>query len=961
MVGYSKSFLPDRFFRFIKHSISGLNKIDFRIKRMKLNVLIPKMVIMLVMMMFFGILHLSAQSNDDCLMCHDDPSLTSEKPGKKISRYVPANALDHSVHKSVTCASCHTDAAVEDFPHSETLNPVDCGTCHKDAKDQYLRGVHGRAFLANEKYAPSCKECHGTHEILKSADPKSRTYKMNIPVLCGSCHKEGAPVARNYNISEHNILENYSQGIHGQGLYKKGLVVSATCNDCHGNHLILPHTNASSSISPKNIASTCMKCHARIEDVHVKVINKELWEKKPGAIPACTSCHPPHKVEMQNIISNISDKTCLKCHDKEETHKIVNDKVISLKVSVGDLAVSSHKNITCVKCHSDVTVHAVRPCETVGKVDCSACHAEESDIYFSSGHGQAYFNKKENAPYCTDCHGTHLVKPKTDESSPTYRSSIPKLCGECHRKGGKAVEGTNLHEIDAFNDYSTSVHGRSLVEKGLLSAAVCTDCHTSHFVLKASDPKSSVSPKNIAATCGSCHKGIYNEYIASDHAYREDNGNLKYPTCETCHTAHNMSEVHQDKFMSEITIQCGKCHSDLAESYLETYHGKVYQLGYMQAARCSDCHGAHNILNRHNPKSSIAPQNIVATCQKCHADANQKFTGYLTHATHSNKSKFPWLYYTFWAMTSLLVSVFIFFGIHTLLWLPRSIDAMRKKKKHEKETGDKVYIRRFTKNQRITHLFVIVSFLSLAFTGMLLKFAYMDWAKFYANLIGGAHVAGIIHRFAAVITFGYFAYHVFSLVKLKMSKKQNLNGFIFGSNSLMFNRQDLRDFWASVKWFVGRGPRPTYGRWTYWEKFDYMAVFWGVVVIGSTGLVLWFPVFFTRIFPGWLINVAQIIHSDEALLAVGFIFTIHFFNTHLRPESFPMDTVIFTGHVELEEYKADRPREYEELEKSGMLESVVVKKEFTKKQMRLVKIFGYIFLFTGLIQVIFIIYSLLSH
>jgi predicted CXXCH cytochrome family protein len=926
-----------------------------------LNFRSSQRLLFLTFLLLLAASKLSAQTNDDCLTCHDDPSLTKERSGKKVSLYIKPTVLDHSVHKSVLCASCHTDAAVAEFPHPETLKPVDCGTCHADAKDKYLRGIHGRAFLANEKYAPTCKECHGTHEILKSADPKSRTYKMNIPILCGSCHKEGAPVARAYNISEHNILENYSEGIHGQGLYKKGLIVSATCNNCHGNHLILPHTNAASSTSPNNIAATCMQCHARIEDVHTKVINKELWESKPGAIPACTSCHPPHKVELKNLISTISDNTCLKCHTSADTHKTVNGKVISLKVEVGDLAVSTHKNITCVKCHSDVTIHLTRPCETAGKVDCSACHAEQSDIYFASGHGQAYFNKKENAPYCTDCHGSHLVKPKTDESSPIYRSSIPKLCGGCHRTGGKAVEGTNLKEKDAFHDYSQSVHGRSLSEKGLLSVAVCTDCHTSHSELKESDPRSSVNPKNVAATCGNCHKGIYNQYLASDHAYREEKGDVKYPTCATCHTAHNMSEVHKDKFMAEITAQCGKCHAELAKSYLETYHGKVYQLGYLQAARCSDCHGAHSIYKLQNPKSSVGPENIIATCQKCHADASKKFTGYLTHATHNNKTKFPWLYYTFWAMTTLLVSVFIFFGIHTLLWLPRSIEAMRNKKKHEKETGDKVYIRRFTKNQRITHLFVIVSFLSLAFTGMLLKFAFMDWAKFYAKLIGGAQVAGIIHRIAAVITFGYFAYHVFSLVKMKISKKQNLSGFIFGYNSLMFNLQDLHDFWATMKWFVGKGPRPQYGRWTYWEKFDYMAVFWGVVVIGSTGLILWFPVFFTAILPGWVINVAMIIHSDEALLAVGFIFTIHFFNTHLRPESFPMDTVVFTGHVLLDEYKADRPREFEDLEKTGMLESVTVKKDFTKKQMRIVKVFGYIFLFTGIIQVIFIIYSLLFH
>ncbi len=956
MAGYSKLY-----FRSLKSLVSELQEEIARKSAWFSFFEFSGKIILLLALMLLVTNNLPAQSKDDCLSCHNDPSITSEKPGKKVSLYVPANALDHSVHKNIDCGACHTDAVVADYPHPAILKPVNCGSCHESERDQYFKGVHGHAFLANEKYAPDCKECHGTHQILSSQDPKSRTYKMNIPFLCGSCHKEGAPVSRTYNISEHNILENYSEGIHGQGLFKKGLIVTATCNNCHGNHLILPHTNEASSISPKNIAATCMQCHARIEDVHVKVINKELWEKKPGAIPACTSCHPPHKVELKNLIATISDNTCLKCHDKEETHKIVNDKVVSLKVDVSDLAGSTHKNITCVKCHSDVTANMARPCTTAGKVDCSNCHAQESEIYFSSGHGQAYFNKNENAPYCTDCHGTHSIKPKSDESSPVYRSSIPKLCGQCHRKGGKATKGTNLHEVDAFHDYSTSVHGRSLVEKGLLSVAVCTDCHTTHFNLKASDPRSSVNPKNVAATCGNCHKGIYNQYITSDHAYRETTDGLKYPTCETCHTAHNMSEVHQDKFMAEITIQCGKCHTKLAETYMETYHGKAYQLGYMEAARCSDCHGAHNILNRHNPKSSIAPQNIVATCQKCHADANKKFTGYLTHATHSNKSEFPWLYYTFWAMTSLLVSVFIFFGLHTLLWLPRSIDAMRKKKKHEKEVGDKVYIRRFTKSQRITHIFVIISFLSLAFTGMLLKFAYMEWAKIFVKIIGGAQNAGVIHRFAAVVTFGYFGYHVFSLVKMKISKKQNLTGFIFGPNTLMFNGQDLKDFWASVKWFVGRGPRPQYGRWTYWEKFDYMAVFWGVVVIGSTGLILWFPVFFTMILPGWVINVAQIIHSDEALLAVGFIFTIHFFNTHLRPESFPMDTVIFTGHVELEEYKADRPREFEDLEKSGMLEHVTVKTEFTKKQMRLVKVFGYLFLFTGIVQIIFIIYSLLFH
>jgi predicted CXXCH cytochrome family protein len=918
-------------------------------------------LLLVFVFLFFGNFQALSQTNDDCLSCHNDPELSKIRSGKKVSLYVKPEALNNSVHSSLECTFCHSEAAVSDFPHPENLAPVNCGDCHDAAMNEYMEGIHGAAFKRNDRNAPTCKECHGSHQVINPQDPKSKTYKMNIPVLCGQCHKEGAPVARGYNVSQHNILENYSQGTHGVGLYQKGLIVTATCNNCHGNHKILPHTNLNSMVSRKNIAATCMTCHARIEDVHVKIINRTLWEKSPGAIPACTDCHPPHKVELRNVLENITDKTCLVCHEREGVHKVVDGKEVSLKVEVSNIANSVHKSITCVKCHSDITPNITRPCETAEKVDCSSCHAEVADIYASSGHGQAYSRKQENAPYCTECHGTHLVKSKSDETSPVFRSAVPGLCGKCHQNNGKALIGTDLKEKDALHDYSTSVHGKSLEEKGLLSAAICTDCHTTHHNLKESDVLSSVNPKNLAATCGKCHKGIYDQFEASDHGYKEEYKDLKLPTCESCHTAHKITNVHEDKFMAEITDQCGKCHAQLAETYLQTYHGKVHQLGYQQAARCSDCHGAHNIYKMDNPKSTISPRNIVKTCQKCHADANMKFAGYLSHATHYNKAKFPWLYYTFWAMTTLLLSVFLIFGLHTLLWFPRSVAHMIKKRKHAKIEGKQKYIRRFTQTQRITHLFVIVSFITLALTGMILKFAYMDWAKFLAKLIGGAHVAGVFHRIAAVVTFGYFIYHVISLFKVKKTKGLKLKNFIFGSNTLMFNKQDVKDFWASMKWFVGAGKRPLYGRWTYWEKFDYFAVFWGVAIIGFTGLMLWFPEFFTKLFPGWFINIAQIIHSDEALLAVGFIFTIHFFNTHLRPESFPMDTVIFTGLVPLEEYKHDRPRDYERLVQSGKLEKYVIEIEFSKKKMRLIKTFGFLALGAGTILIVLIIYSLIFH
>ena len=896
-------------------------------------------------------------TNEDCQMCHSDPELTTEQHGRSVSLYINFDKFGRSVHKDLECISCHTDADVEEFPHPEKLEKVDCANCHDQESEAFMASIHGFALKRGQPYAPTCSECHGSHYILPPKNPKSRTYKMNIPVLCGTCHREGAPVARTYNIPEKDILSHYSQSIHGEGLFKRGLIVTATCNDCHGNHLILPHTNPKSTISAKNIAKTCTYCHARIEQVHVKIIKGELWEKEPGAIPACTDCHQPHQVSRANLVLRTSDRECLTCHQKPDIHKTVDGKQKSLTVKKEDLHNSVHKNIPCVKCHSDIDPRRHRPCETAGRVDCSKCHADIAEQYFESNHGQAYFTKNPKAPYCTDCHGKHKILSHLDERDRTYRTNVPKLCTDCHDKksASDTLETRAGHHI--LVDYSRSVHGMGLIKKGLLPSAICTDCHTSHYILKSEDPRSTVNYKNVAATCATCHRGIYNQFIKSIHSPTVTKTDKRLPTCEDCHSAHKIEDIQQDKFLTEVTRQCGSCHEDLAKTYFETLHGKAYTLGYLNAAKCSDCHGAHDITKVDDPNSHVGYNNVLKTCQKCHPDANRQFTGYLTHATHHDKAKYPVLHFTFWAMTFLLIGVFSFFGLHTLLWLPRSYRHLKEKRKAEK-IHKRYYIQRFSYSQRLIHFFVILSFVALALTGMMLKFANMPWAQVLANLLGGVAVAGAIHRIAAVVTFGYFFAHIVSLIKIKRERKISWFKLVFGKNSMMFNAKDLNDFWGSIKWFLGLGPRPDYGRWTYWEKFDYFAVFWGVAVIGLSGLMLWFPEMFTKILPGWVINVAAIIHSDEALLAVGFIFTIHFFNTHLRPESFPIDPVIFTGLVPLNEYKEDRPEEYKKLKESGQLKHVVKLTDIPPRKMLLVRIFGYSMLALGITMIILIIFSM---
>jgi cytochrome b subunit of formate dehydrogenase len=264
---------------------------------------------------------------------------------------------------------------------------------------------------------------------------------------------------------------------------------------------------------------------------------------------------------------------------------------------------------------------------------------------------------------------------------------------------------------------------------------------------------------------------------------------------------------------------------------------------------------------------------------------------------------------------------------------------------------------RFTRLNRLLHVVMIVCFLSLASTGMTLKFAYTSWAVFLSHLFGGFESAGYIHRVAAATMIFLFVTHIIDLVRRKRREYGTWRAMLLGPDSMVFNKKDLQDLIGNFKWFIGRGPRPDYGRWTYWEKFDYFAVFWGMIVIGSTGLMLWFPEFFTLLFPGWFINVATIIHSDEALLATGFIFTVHFFNTHFRPEKFPMDIVVFTGRMTLEEFKEDKPLEYETLVKNGDLEKHLVE-PYPEIVVRVIRIFGWTALTIGGGMVILIIYAM---
>lgn len=272
-------------------------------------------------------------------------------------------------------------------------------------------------------------------------------------------------------------------------------------------------------------------------------------------------------------------------------------------------------------------------------------------------------------------------------------------------------------------------------------------------------------------------------------------------------------------------------------------------------------------------------------------------------------------------------------------------------------TGGGRYYRRFGPIERVMHALLMLTFIGCALTGVPLLFADHEWAGTLVALMGGFKGAALIHRICAALMTVVFVGHVLR-VFVRAFLAEDWLSYFWGPNSLVPNLKDGQDIVGMFKWFFGKGPKPQFDRYTYWEKFDYWAVFWGMFIIGGSGFMLWFPMFFSQFLPGWVFNVATIVHGEEALLAVGFIFTIHFFNGHLRPEKFPMDLVIFTGRLPEHELKDERQVEYARLVSQGRLSAIEAAAP-TASEVTFARVLGSVGLILGILTILAIIYSAL--
>ena len=513
-------------------------------------------------------------------------------------------------------------------------------------------------------------------------------------------------------------------------------------------------------------------------------------------------------------------------------------------------------------------------------------------------------------------------------------------------------------EVCHENSYYTGKHKNIQINSEILNSGShrgfnCVDCHFVGF----EDYPHEKTPTPI--TCGKCHKEQEVEYENSSHFKARLKGIQESPDCSDCHNVHDIKKPSKELHGHNSIAVCTSCHSNFKEnnsfkikssvvaSYKSSYHGQQYNLGLEgdNLATCVSCHDNHSILDKDNKQSTIAKANIVKTCQQCHKEADENFASYLTHFDHKDDDN-PILSFVSSFMHYLLWGTLSIFGLHTLLWFLRSITLP----KHNVKEDEK-YIQRFDSSSRFSHVVLVVSFLLLALAGLPLKFSDSSFSIWIANNIIGFEMAALVHRIAAMVMGLLFIVHLVILFK----KRKTLS--LFGTKSLIPNLQDLRDFFSNMAFFLHlRKDPPKFGKFTYWEKFDYLAVFWGVFVIGGSGLILMAPIAATKFVPGWFINLAHIVHSDEALLATAYIFVVHFFNTHLRPNAFPLDDVIFTGQISLTSFKEERKLEYEELVEKGKLEDQFVKRMETKS-INLWRLFGFTMLFIGIVFLILIIVS----
>jgi len=658
-----------------------------------------------------------------------------------------------------------------------------------------------------------------------------------------------------------------------------------------------------------------------------------------------------------------SDQACLACHGEKDVQALATKPGRNLFVDRVRLAASVHGGLSCVTCHTSVrefphparmprvqcsTCHA-EPSQEVpksthailGAQACSACHGPPHEIgrapqvapercadchgdavrdYGLGVHGQARGHGDPQAATCLSCHGsTHGILPATVPNSPVAKKNLPATCGACHANPAFLAR----HRISfarPVEAYRLSVHGRA-VERGNPEAPSCSSCHANHAIFPARDPRSRINHWKVAETCGVCHAEIQKTFERSTHGQAVARGVSGAPVCTDCHGEHAILAPSEPLSLVNparvSTATCARCHADerLAQRYNlpldkvpafeDSYHGLALRAGSQTVANCASCHGVHNILASSDPRSTIHPANLAATCGACHPGAGERFSIGPVHVRPATASEHLVVR---WIRVAYLVLIPVTVGF---MLLHNALDLLTKLVRGTLRGHSGETVPRMNLHFRVAHWLVMGSFPVLIATGFALKFPESWWAAPLLRWESQYALRGTVHRTAGVILIAALFYH---LIHLLASRRDRLI-LRFLKPSL----RDLRELTAVVRYNLaclrGRGRTgnlepPVFGKFSYAEKFEYWAFVWGTVVMAVSGLLLWFNDFTLRWFPKWVSDAATAIHYYEAILATLAILLWHFYMVMFDPDVYPMDLSWLTGRASAEHLRHTRPEYY---------------------------------------------------
>lgn len=594
----------------------------------------------------------------------------------------------------------------------------------------------------------------------------------------------------------------------------------------------------------------------------------------------------------------VDNSECFACHsDKSLVKTNATGQAVSLFVDEEKFAASIHHKNLCTSCHTDIT--EVPHAEKLKPVSCSQCHRIESQIYLSSDHGKAAHQGVTEAASCRDCHGQpHELLNYRNPSSPVNRTNVPATCAKCHSNQEKMAKYDLRQQAVTFT-YEKSVHGLAH-SNGVATAAVCTDCHGSHDLHRSTNPQSKLFWQTIPATCGKCHDNVRQTYARSIHGQAVAKGLRDAPACTDCHGEHTITAAKSDSSRvtsARIPETCGQCHgleriatryklqSNVVETYMQSFHGLALQMGAVAAANCASCHGFHDVLPPSDPLSSVNKDNLPQTCGKCHPGIGTRLAqGEIRiHAPPGAAEGKPWL-------VNFITRIYIGIIIVTIggMFAHNLLDFLKKLRAHLRAARDGDGELRFSTLMRVQHLLMMSLFITLVYTGFVHKFPDAIWSWPFRALPEGNYVRGMIHRVAGWAFAAFFVAHLVGLAGTRRGRSH--------LRELWVRLHDLTDAFALMAYNVGLRPTPPpHRRWNYIEKSEYWALVWGSVVMIVTGVLLIFTEIMLRLLPKVWLDVAQVIHYYEALLATLAIVVWHLYWVIFDPNEYPMNPAWLIG------------------------------------------------------------------